>query len=162
MKLLKINKIKKNKDIRIYIDMDNVLCDYQTAYNKAIKENPEIKYPQSQYGFFRNLEPIRFAVQAFESLTKYYDTWILTAPSTRNPLCYSEKREWVERYLGFDSVEKLIISPDKSLLIGDYLIDDIEAGKAKQNQFKGTLIVFGCEKFNDWMDVLEYFINKMK
>ena len=149
--------MKKNKDIRIYVDMDNVLCDYQSAYDKALKDNPEIIYPQSQYGFFRNLKPMPSAKEIFKLLSDKFDVWILTAPSVQNPLCYSEKREWVETYLGYDAAKRLIISPDKSLLIGDYLIDDIEEGRAKQNEFNGVQIVFGIEPYYNWIDVLDYF-----
>ncbi len=146
-----------NKDIRIYIDMDNVLCDYQKAHNESIKRQPEIIYPQSQYGFFRDLEPIKSALMGFTVLSKHFDVWILTAPSVQNPMCYSEKREWVEKYLGFETAKKLIISPDKSLLIGDYLIDDIEEGRAKQNLFKGVQLVFGNEEYPNWTSIINYF-----
>ena len=37
--------------------MDDVLCDFKTAHKEAIQQNPKIKFPQSQYGFFRNLKP---------------------------------------------------------------------------------------------------------
>src|SRR5210317_2504780 len=145
----------KSKKIRIYVDMDDVLCDFMGAYHEAIKRQPQIVYPQSQYGFFRNLEPIDGAKSIFKLLSKYFDVWILTAPSIYNPMCYTEKREWVETHLGFDVVERLIISPNKSLLIGDYLIDDIAEGKAKQEAFQGTLIQFGSDEFPDWLSVLE-------
>lgn len=146
-----------NKDIRIYIDMDNVLCDYKKAHDEAIKNKPEIVYPQSQYGFFRDLEPINSAIYMFKKLSENFDVWILTAPSIQNPMCYTEKREWVGKNLGYDAAERLIISPNKSLLIGDYLIDDIVEGRAKQDQFKGTQIVFGNEKYPDWFKVMDYF-----
>jgi 5'(3')-deoxyribonucleotidase len=147
----------KSKKIRIYVDMDNVLCDYQTAYDEALKRQPQVVYPQSQYGFFRNLEPIDGAKSIFKLLMKYFDVWILTAPSIQNPMCYTEKREWVETHLGYEAAERLILSPHKGLLIGDYLIDDIVEGRAKQNTFQGTQIVFGNDEFPDWLSVLEYF-----
>ena len=147
----------ENKDIRIYIDMDNVLCDYKKAHDAAMERQPEMPYPQSQYGFFRDLEPINSALYMFKILSNNFDVWILTAPSVQNPMCYSEKREWVGKYLGFEAAKRLILSPDKSLLIGDYLIDDIEAGRAKQDQFKGTQIVFGNDKYPDWFKVMDYF-----
>jgi len=36
----------------VYIDMDDVLCDYTTAFNNAIEKTPGIAFPQSQYGFY--------------------------------------------------------------------------------------------------------------
>jgi 5'(3')-deoxyribonucleotidase len=137
--------------------MDNVLCDYQKAWEESMIDNPEILYPQSQYGFFRDLEPINSALFMYKRLSDNFDVWILTAPSVQNPMCYTEKREWVGKHLGFEAAKRLILSPDKSLLIGDYLIDDIEAGRAKQDQFNGTQIVFGNTEYPDWFVVMEYF-----
>lgn len=115
----------------IYLDMDDVLCDFQSSYRKALLDNPSITFPQSQYGFFANLNPIEGAIDAAKALEKSnkYQPYILTAPSLKNPLCYTEKRVWVEKWLGFSYVKKLIICPEKSLLKGDYLIDDNISGK---------------------------------
>ena len=49
-------------------------------------------------------------------------------------------------------VERLVISPDKSLLKGDYLIDDILHGKG-QDSFEGKLIHFGSNEYPDWSAV---------
>jgi len=136
--------------------MDGVLCDYVGAHNKATTLCPSIKYPQSQYGFFRNLKPLPNAIEAFSVLFMHADVYILTAPSVKNPLSYSEKREWVETHLGVEVTEKLIMSPNKGLSKGDYLIDDMISGKG-QDKFEGKLIHFGSDEFPNWNKVLEYF-----
>lgn len=144
--------MKKKK--RIYIDMDGVLCDFYKAY--LAKKSIEYYYPQSLYGFFRNLEPIEDAIESFKLLTEHYDVWILTSPSVHNPLSYSEKREWVEKHLGFEACNKLILSPNKSLFIGDYLIDDnIHEG------FEGEHLHFGEGKqYPNWKSIINYLITK--
>src|ERR1035437_10007771 len=109
---------------RIYIDMDGVLCRFYEAARKALQENPNQPYPQSQWGFFLKLNPVVDAIESFKYLSKHYDVWILTRPSTRNVNCYTEKAQWVWDHLGYHAVEKLIFSCDKNLLKGDYLIDD--------------------------------------
>ena len=86
------------------------------------------------------------------------EPYILTAPSVHNPLCYTEKRVWVEQHLGMSMVNRLIISPDKSLLRGDYLIDDHASGSG-QEEFQGELIHFGSEEFPGWQQVLDYLVN---
>jgi 5'-nucleotidase len=48
------------------------------------------------------------------------------------------------------------MSPDKSLLIGNYLIDDQD--NANQREFKGKWIHFGSNEFKSWDSVLNYFI----
>ena len=144
----------------IYIDMDDVLCDYTAAYDKAITETPSIAFPQSQYGFYANLLPIKGAIESVLWLlqTEGYSPYILTAPSTLNPLSYTEKRVWVEQHLGIEYVERLILSPDKSLLKGDILIDDKSKDRG-QDSFEGELIQFGIPKFSDWECVMNYIKN---
>lgn len=138
----------------IYIDMDDVLCDFSGAYHAALAINDGIKYPQSQYGFFTNLAAIDGALDALHTLTEsnHYEPYILTAPSTRNPLSYKEKRVWIEQYFGYEFVEKLIICSNKGLLKGDYLIDDNTSGKGQEN-FEGELIHFGSTEFPNWISV---------
>ena len=140
---------------RIYIDMDGVLADFYGAFRQKKSQDKTIEYPQSKTGFFESLDPIKNAIDAYNHLDKHFDVWVLTAPSVLNPLCYTEKRLWIEKHLGIDRCHKLIIAPDKSLLKGDYLIDDtITKG---QTEFEGELIHFGQEKFKDWYSIIEFF-----
>lgn len=160
--LIKVERDKKPMEKTIiYIDMDGVLCDYYGAYKMAMKNDPEIKYPQSQYGFFRNLKPLPNALRSVEYLMqqRIFDVYILTAPSINNPLCYSEKREWVEKHLGMELVKRLIISPNKGLNKGQYLIDDHKDGRG-QEHFEGKLIHFGWDEFLNWDGVIDYFKEK--
>lgn len=138
----------------IYIDMDDTLCDFKGAYEQAIRDNPDISYPQSQYRFFANLKPLDGAIETVKRLMESdaYAPYILSAPSTRNPLSYAEKREWVECNLGFEFCERLILSPNKGLLKGDLLIDDHTSGKG-QHLFEGRVIHFGSKAFPDWAAV---------
>jgi 5'(3')-deoxyribonucleotidase len=151
---------KEDKKI-VYVDMDGVLCDYHGAYSDAIKINPKIEYPQSQHGFFSNLEPITGAIESMRWLleSKFFDVHILTAPSIHNPMSYTEKRVWVEKWLGFDMVKKLIITRNKALNKGDFLIDDNTEGNG-QSKFEGELIHFGSESFPTWIEV-SIFLNKL-
>lgn len=140
---------------RIYIDMDGTLCDYMGRYNLYRKLFPYVEYPQSISGFFSKLEPLEGAVESFKELSKRYDVWILTRPSLKNLHCYTEKAQWVKEFLGEEFLEKLILSPDKSLLIGDYLIDDY--GGDGQSEFLGKWIHFGTGEFMNWVSVMNYF-----
>jgi 5'(3')-deoxyribonucleotidase len=143
---------------KVYVDMDGVLCDFYGAARKALTENPSQKYPQSQWGFFLKLEEIPDAIESFKKLQEKYDVWILTRPSFRNVNCYTEKAQWVWDHLGYDVLEKTIMSPDKSLLKGDYLIDDM--GNAGQENFEGEWIHFKTSKFPNWKTVVDYLMNK--
>jgi 5'(3')-deoxyribonucleotidase len=132
----------------LYIDMDDTLCDFTASYKE--KKTSKICHPQSQYGF-KNLKPIEGAIDAYNELDLIYDVWILSRPSVHNPLCYTEKRVWVEEHLGFERCRKLILSPNKALLKGDFLIDDYD-----HPGFEGELIKFGSKKYPDWYVVLDY------
>jgi len=140
--------------------MDGVICDFYKAKEEALKRNPHNKFPQSEYGFFTNLEPIEGAISAIMWLmaSKDFEVYILTAPSILNPLCYTEKRVWIEKHFGMDLVRNMIISPNKGLSKGDILIDDNEKG-CGQDMFEGDFIHFGSNKFPNWNEILIY-LNK--
>ena len=142
----------------VYIDMDDVLCDFTNRAKERLAATPEIAYPQSQHGFFTNLDPIEGGIDAAKWFLNHpaFDVYILTAPSTYNPLCYTEKRVWIEDYLGMEMVERLIINPNKGLNKGDYLIDDRIKGSG-QESFEGTVIQFGSAQYPDWEAVMRYF-----
>ncbi len=139
----------------IYIDMDDTICQLVSSYKKVRKENPEEQFPQSLPGFFENLEPMPGAIEAVNQLRSWAEVYILTAPSVRNPLCYTEKRLWIEKYFDLDFCHRLIISPNKGLLKGDFLIDDYDHGKG-QEDFEGRLIHFGSAEYSDWESVTNY------
>jgi len=143
---------------RIYIDMDGVLCNFNKAYKHSLYSNPIQPFPQSQWGFFLNLEEIPGAIEAFKKLQEKYDVYILTKPSIWNLNCYTEKAAWVLNHLGFDVLEKTILSCDKSLLKGDYLIDDNNGDG--QSDFEGEWIEFGNFRFPEWKDVIKYLMEK--
>lgn len=150
------NYFMKTKKPIVYVDMDGVLCNFFKAARQALLENPSQEYPQSQLGFFLNLEEIPGAIDGFRKLEEKYDVWVLTRPSFLNPHCYTEKVQWVWNHLGYDIVEKTILSPDKSLLKGNYLIDD--QGNAGQDRFEGEWIHFKTAKFPDWNSVIDYLM----
>lgn len=142
----------------IYIDMDGVLADFKSASDRDKIDFPEQKYPQSQIGFFLNLKPIEYSLESFVELEKYFNVWILTRPSVQNPLCYTEKALWVKNHLGIDVQRRTIMATDKSLLKGDYLIDDDT--KHGQTEFEGEHIHFGNTPFENWQKVIKYLMEK--
>jgi len=83
----------------IYVDMDNTICNYKKAYLEALEKYPEQAYPQAQYKFFENLEPMEGAIDGINFLRSHFEVFLLTRPSVRNPLNYMEKRIWVEKIL---------------------------------------------------------------
>ena len=136
--------------------MDDTLCDFIGPFRRG---EVSIKYPQSKVGFFLDLEPLEGAIDAMKTLQTKYKVYILTRPSIKNTHCYTEKAEWIKKYLGEEMLERMILCPDKSLVKGDFLIDD--DNKHGQNEFEGEHIHFGKdEKFKNWSQVIQYLMNK--
>lgn len=146
-----------NKKI-VYVDMDHTLSDYDAGFKRQKLRYPHLQYPQSEPGMFLALEPMPGAVEAYNWLNEHpqLDVYILTAPSELNPHSYTEKRLWTEKYLGMGAVKKLIITPNKGLNKGDFLIDDYISGKG-QEDFEGRILQFGSVEFPDWPTVLKFF-----
>lgn len=140
----------------VYVDIDDTLADLQSALKKAKSINPAMPFPQAEYGFYANLAPIDGAIEGVEWLlnSKVFTPYILTAPSTMNPMSYTEKRVWVEKHLGMEMVERLIISPNKSLLKGAYLVDDNIEGRGQEG-FEGKVLQYGSAQFPNWRSVIQ-------
>ena len=134
--------------------MDNTLCDYSGRMDEIKKQSAiPLPYPQSKPGFFASLKPLPGAIEAYKKLENYFEVYILTAPSYRNPLCYTEKRVWVEQHLGLETTQNLIICKRKGLLKGDYLIDDFD-----YPEFEGQQIRIGQTPFKNWQNILDYLL----
>ena len=141
---------------RIFCDMDDTLCDFIGPFKSG---EYKLKYPQSKVGFFLDLQPLEGAIEGMKTLQTKYSVYILTRPSIKNTNCYTEKAEWVKKYLGEEMLEKMIICPDKSLVKGDYLIDD--DNRHGQIEFEGEHIHFGKdERFKNWAQVVDYLMSK--
>jgi 5'(3')-deoxyribonucleotidase len=142
----------------LYIDMDNVLVDFQSALDLQ-SADILLKYKDNEDEIphlFSQMLPKKDAVESFKRLSEKYDTYILSTAPWENPSAWSEKLEWVKKHLGAPAYKRLIISHHKDLNRGDYLIDDRKKNGA--GEFDGELIRFGSEEFPDWTAVCEYLI----
>jgi 5'(3')-deoxyribonucleotidase len=83
-----------------------------------------------------------------------FDTYILSTAPWNNPSAWSDKLEWVKKYLGGVALKRLILSHHKNLLSGDFIVDDRDKRGVKK--FNGEHIHFATKKFPDWKIVLEY------
>lgn len=135
----------------ILIDQDNVLADFERGFRDAwiASGNPYPALPldQRRYfrvrddypaelraeveaiytapGFYRDLPPIAGAQEAVKSfLAAGHEVAICTSPLNQYQNCLTEKYEWTERHLGPEFVHRMIVTKDKTLIHGDWLIDD--------------------------------------
>lgn len=148
-----------NKPI-LYIDMDNVLVDFRSGI-ACLSKSEIIRY-EGEFdevpGIFSKMDPLPGAIKAYHSLSRAFDTYILSTAPWNNASAWSDKNLWVRKYLGIIAHKRLILSHHKNLLSGDYLIDDRTANGA--GSFTGELIQFGTEDFPDWNSVEEYLMKK--
>lgn len=153
------SSIKIDKPI-VYIDMDGVLADFDKRHAELLSEGMSKPKAFKDPRAFVDLEPIEGAIDAWNELQKNFETYILSTPAWSNIRCWSDKREWVEKYLGKSAHKKLILTHNKGIVVGDYLIDDrIANGVA---DFKGNHIHFGSEKFPNWGSVIEFLNGNIK
>lgn len=77
--------------------------------------------------WFRDLPVVPGALAGINELLAHpdvADVFICTKPLSVNKTCHSDKAAWVERHLGAEWLERLIITPDKSMVRCDILLDD--------------------------------------
>jgi len=137
--------------MRILIDMDGVIADFDGEFLKRWRERYPDKfyvplekrttfYVKEQYpdelkplaseiiwglGFFRDMMPVNGARDALFEMDKMgFEVFICTSPLSTYKNCVLEKYEWVDKILGPDWVKRIILTKDKTLVKADYLIDD--------------------------------------
>ena len=138
--------------------MNNVLVDFASGISKISKAL------QSEYrdkldevpGIFSLIELIEKAIESYKKLSQKFDTYILSTAPWKNSSGWSDKNEWVKKYLGDFAHKRLILSHHKNLNYGHYLIDDRLANGT--DLFKGEHIHFGSDKFPNWESVCSYLL----
>jgi 5'(3')-deoxyribonucleotidase len=125
----------------LYIDLDDTLADFF----KATRDKWGMVQEDKMYepNFFFNLDPIPGAQGAVRRLmTMGFDIWILTQPLAEHHASYSDKVKWVGVH--FPHLwNKIVMTQDKGLHVGDYLIDDnSDKWKSKFEKNGGKFVHF--------------------
>lgn len=135
----------------VLVDMDGVLADWGAAYDAGLNFRPGetrgIPRHSEQRGFdlfeglteyqsslvrevmdeldYFYLDPIPGAIEAVQSMREYgHEVMICTSPWLSNPSCLNDKIDWVCKHLGEGWEDRVIITKDKTIMLGDVLIDD--------------------------------------
>lgn len=140
----------------LYLDMDNVIVDFESGIEQLNGEIlREYKGRLDEVpGIFSLMKPFQGAIEAHRELSELYDTYILSTAPWENPSAWSDKLVWIKDYLGEKAYKRLILSHNKNLNSGHYLVDDRTKNGA--DLFDGFHIHFGTAEFPDWQAVLEY------
>lgn len=139
----------------VFLDMDGVLADFDAGVGKhcAQDEDPPQMF---EPGFYRNLPVIVGAKEAVQNLLQIplIDLQIATKPTTKNLHCATEKYQWVEEHFP-QLLRKMTLTHDKSLLLGDVLVDDDSKWELG---FLGEFYLFDGTKPKDSWDKAQNFI----
>lgn len=93
------------------------------------EHQPDILKITQEAGFYTNLPPIPGAIAAMKDMEKhldFIDPFICSSPEVESEgmACHSEKAAWVDKHLGRFWTKRLILTKDKTLVRGHFLIDD--------------------------------------
>lgn len=145
----------------LYIDMDNVLVDFQSGVARlddALLREYEGRLDEVP-GIFSLMEPMKGALESFGRLAEVFEVYVLSTAPWENPSAWTDKLLWVKEHLGKQAHKRLILSHHKNLNIGDYLIDDRTKNGA--DKFSGEHIHFATTQFPDWPSVVKYLFEKL-
>ena len=145
----------------LYIDMDGVIVDFESV-NVAEEDIRTYGSKDNIPGLYAKMKPMPGAIEAVKKLAEVYDVYILSTAPWGNPSAWKDKLEWIKNYLPNVVRKKLILSHNKHLNWGDYLIDD-NPNINGADEFGGDLLHFGKNgKYKTWNDILNYLLQEDK
>lgn len=153
----------------ILVDMDGVVVDWGKAYSEELDalgdmaKNLPRHESQKTFNMHEGLteqeqqlvndvmdtisyywmDEIPGAVDALHSMLDYgHDVMLCTSPWLSNRKCIEDKMYWVTRHLGTEWEDRVIITKDKTMVYGDWLIDDKPGITGRVKQPAWTQIIF--------------------
>jgi 5'(3')-deoxyribonucleotidase len=125
----------------------------------------DIRNAMHEEGFFRDIGVIPGAVEVMQELYNKHEVYIVSTASEFKH-SYRDKWEWLEEHFPFISFKRIVFCGDKSIVHGDYMIDDKVNNLAG---FNGTGLLFDAldnhydkqyHRINNWEEVRTYFRQK--
>jgi 5'-nucleotidase len=171
---------------RLIVDMDDVIADatgqfidwYEREFGVRVErsvlngkdegegfpDNHAIlrEFPYRE-NFFRTMKMNEGSGEVLEKLNKKYEVFIVSA-AMEFPKSLSEKLEWLGKHLPFLTWKQFVFCGSKSIVHGDYMIDDLPHNLER---FNGEKFIFSAphnlhinhfNRFNSWREVGERFL----
>lgn len=141
----------------LYFDMDNTFVNFASGIAQLSEEELveyEGRYDEVE-GIFSKMIPIAGAIEAIKEIhaSGKYEIYILSTAPWANPSAWSDKVKWIQQYLPEIGYKRLILSHNKQLNIGDFLVDDRTANGA--GEFNGELLQIFSEEYPNWVSIKE-------
>ncbi|HEL4805560.1 TPA: hypothetical protein UN084_001063 [Stenotrophomonas maltophilia] len=122
----------------IYVDLDGVMADFDAAFpalfgldHRLLGDDEMWGHINSHPSFFRDLPPMRGAVEFFHSIHHLNPVILTACPKSNYPLAAIQKRQWVREHLSATCLVLPVLGGRHKPLFmhqpGDVLIDDFEA-----------------------------------
>lgn len=172
---------------RICVDMDDTMADtvgeHLSRYNaehglgitkrdlrgKWLWDHAPVEHREALLGymrsddFFEELDVLPGAVETLERLQAHYEIFVATA-AMEFPNSFASKFRWLQKNFPFIHYRQYVYCGDKSILRGDYLIDDMPR-YLQRFQGQGVLfssphnaLVTGYPRVENWAEAEEYFL----
>ena len=146
---------------RIFIDMDGVIADFESAAEAEalVKGVTKLSRPDL-FVNYRALGVIDGAIEAVAKLNADHEVFIASTPPWTRPEVWGHKREWIGEHFPYLK-RRIILTHRKDLLIGDILIDD--SRYRGQPDFQGEWFWFNKNWNNrNWEACLEWIYKEYK
>jgi len=129
---------------RLLVDVDEVLCDFQTLvfelasklFGKKVpqdtwdifdsfskRERTDLFQAMAQPGYCTALQPLPGAREAIRELRNHVDVYVVTSPFHPSPTWVSERYTWLHEHFDFKPSE-VINTSSKFVVVGDAILDD--------------------------------------
>ena len=147
----------------LYIDMDNTLVDFASAFPHVDKRMLRAYEDDCDDipGIFAFMQPMPGAIEAVHTLSERYDIYVLSTAPWDNPSAWSDKLRWIHRNFGSEPgsvlYKRLVLSHHKDLNRGAILVDD-RPHRNGAAEFEGIVVPFGYPKFPDWTSVVDWLM----
>ena len=171
---------------RLIVDMDDVMADatgqfihyYETEFGVRIDRavldgkgegegfpDNHDKIAQFPYrpGFFRTMAVNENCQEVIEKLNKKYEVFIVSA-AMEFPQSLPEKLSWLNEHFPFIHWKQMVFCGSKSVVHGDYMIDDLVHNL---EHFNGEKFIFTAphnthlnhyHRLNNWKEIGERFL----
>ncbi len=96
----------------LYVDMDNVLVDFPSGIARVpdeIRASYEDRLDEVP-GIFGLMEPMPNAIESYEFLSQYFDTYILSTAPWHNRNAWSDKLQWVQKLCGLNLIQLISLT----------------------------------------------------